>query len=201
LKTEDWLQLASLATVTVALFFSYKQTRDLSQQSSETAKQAAASASALQHSAHRQLSLFGADSHEYLFATQPGVLSWFLASRGIPLGSHEDNLRSSFMFQRLDVHESAFLWKMNGILSDDIWGGWQAVVVADAATPQFRKVWRAVRQQYARAFTEYIDTLVAIHDNPDQRVSPASITIAGRDLAAPTLRHPDHAELREGTAA
>jgi hypothetical protein len=199
LKTEDWLQLASLVTVMVALVFSYKQTRDLSQQSTETAKQAAASATALQHSAHRQLSLFGADSHEYLFTAQPGVLAWFLASRGIPLGSHEDNLRCSFMFQRLDVHESAFLWKMKDVLSDDVWSGWQAVIVADAATPQFRKVWRAVRLQYALTFIEYIDALVAVHDSPAQRAAP--ITIAGRDLGVPAPRHPQAAVLREDTAA
>ena len=164
MKLADWLQVVSLAAVVVALLLNYRQARETARQAKEASKQVAISVSMSKQEAYRQLTNYGANFNAILFQSGDDLLSWFLSSRGIPVGSHEQNLRSMYMFVRMDVHESVYLSHQDSFLDDNAWGAWRRVVEADVSTPEFRAVWQAVAEHYVAAFGVFVDTMIREQD-------------------------------------
>jgi hypothetical protein len=161
-RLSDLLQVVSLAAVVVALLFNYSQTREAANQAKEASRQVILSTSALKRGAYQELTGYGANFNIVLFNSGPDLLSWFLASRGIPASpqSHEENLRHMFMFVRMDVHESVFMSRTEQLLEDDVWEGWKNVIEADVATPEFRTVWTVAERFYAVRFAAFVNSLI-----------------------------------------
>jgi hypothetical protein len=176
LKFADWLQTISLGAVVVALLLNYRQARGTAKQAAEASKQVALSMSMMRQDAYRDVTNYGANFNTILFQSGEDLLSWFLSSRGIRAGSHEDNLRFMFMFVRMDVHESVFLSYQGSLLEPDAWNAWKQVVEADVSTPEFRSVWRVVANHYIASFQEFVGSVIREQD--------AAATVQAR-LAAP----------------
>jgi hypothetical protein len=156
----DLLQIVSLAAVVVALLFNYNQTREAANQAKEASRQVIVSTSALKRGAYQELTGYGANFNSVLFTSGPDLVSWFLSSRGIPVSSHEQNLRHMFMFVRMDVHESVFMSRAEQLLADDVWAAWKNVLEADAKTPEFRTVWTVAEKFYAERFAAFVNALI-----------------------------------------
>ncbi|GLW31522.1 hypothetical protein Areg01_44620 [Actinoplanes regularis] len=165
-KLADVLQVISLIAVAVALFLNYRQARETARQAREAARQVELSTAALRQDSYRQLVTHGTSANQTLLAGNPGLLGWFLASRGVPTGTHEENLRHMFVFWRMDSHEEIFRSHAAGQLPGDAWQAWRNVIEADAALPEFGTVWSRVRPQYTRDFADFVDTLLPRRDAP-----------------------------------
>jgi hypothetical protein len=162
------LQIVSVLSVAVALFLNYRQARETARQAREATRQVELTAAALQQDSYRQLVTHGTSLHETLLAGNPELLDWFLATRGVPTGTHQENLRHMFMFWRMDSHEEIFRSHAAGQLPGDAWAAWRKVIEADAATAEFRTVWAEVRPQYTPDFGRFVDTVLDPGEVPEQ---------------------------------
>jgi hypothetical protein len=175
LKLADWLQIISLLAVVVALLLNYRQARETAKQATEASKQVTVSTTMMRQDAYRQMTNYGANFNAILFQSGEDLLQWFLASRGIPTGTHEQNLRHMFMFVRMDVHESVYLSHKEDFLEDSAWEAWRQVLLADAATVEFRAVWRAACLHYVGDFRSYVDSIVAEPAAETAAAAPAPV--------------------------
>ncbi|MGC9671243.1 hypothetical protein ACNTMW_32450 [Planosporangium sp. 12N6] len=164
MKLADVLQIVSLGAVATALFLNYWQARETGRQASEASKQVQLSSSILQQESYRQLTTYGANFNTVLFGANKDLLDWFLSSRGIPVGSHDENLRHMFMYVRMDVHEAIFTSHQSGHLAENAWGAWKNVIETDVATTEFRTVWRAVESHYIDEFAAFVTALIHEED-------------------------------------
>ncbi|MBG0562970.1 hypothetical protein [Actinoplanes aureus] len=156
----DALQTFSLAAVAVALLLNYRQARATGMQAAETAKQVQISSSLLKQEVARNLDHYATEFNVPFLVSDERLLAWFLGTRGIPIGSHTENLRSLFLFNRIDVHASTYAGYRSRLLEEDVWNGWRRVVELDVATPEFQVLWPHVRDQYSSQVVELIETVL-----------------------------------------
>jgi hypothetical protein len=103
--------------------------------------------------------MFLASQVEYrvFFLDNPKMMEWYLASRGYRLGSEDSNRRTLYVLVRLNAHESSYLSYASGLIDEDVWAGWLAVIRTDFTVKEFIQTWPHAKQFYARSFGEYID--------------------------------------------
>ena len=160
MKLSDTLQIISLGAITVALFLNYKQARHTGRQATETSKQVQLSASIVKQDSYRRLTDYGTTFNAVLLSGNQDLLAWFLASRQIPVSSHDMNLRHMFMFVRMDVHQAVYVSHTSGDLEENAWASWLKVIESDVATAEYRTVWRAVNDHYIVEFATFITALI-----------------------------------------
>jgi hypothetical protein len=184
----DWVQLASMAAVLVALLLNFRQNREISRQTAAAFQQASVAAGAVKQASLHSLVGFSADFRAFTEAG-PDLLAWFLESRRIPVGTHEKNLRYMFIFTRIDIHEAIFTAYAAGQLDAEVWQGWCSTMDADVAIAEFRTLWPVVHTMYSSTFQEFVDAMIAEQDTstglaaaPNER--PISARIAGLTSAS-----------------
>jgi hypothetical protein len=154
---DEWIQVATLIAVAVALLLNVRQNREVALQTRELIRQNAAIAASLQQSAHQALINQPTNLRAALLPDNPELLQWHLTSRGYPPGTHQQNLRRLYFMAKLEVHELNFVSYTDGLLADDIWVGWRNVMAADFADVEFRESWTAVKHLYAPSFVAFVD--------------------------------------------
>ena len=165
MSISDIIQAVSLLAVVVTLLLSLKQNREMVKQTQEATRQTAAAASSL-----RRDSIHGMIHHVLDFtyaamARDPALLSWFLAVRGFPPNlTDEENHRHLFLWMRLGMHQSHFMERMDGLISDDVWGYWLTVIQYDVGSPGFDTVWKAIAHTYVLEYRAFIDNLIEERD-------------------------------------
>jgi hypothetical protein len=174
----DLLQTISLVVVAITLALSARQNRHLARQTRETVHQSILARSALSRSTQQELIDQGTDYLGVLLTVdQPALLTWFLASRGIPPAPDEINRRYLFMFLRMDVHETTYLAHLDRALPEDVWIGWRHVIALDSATDEFRVVWPVVRPAYSARFASFVDELMASSAAGSVELSRAAVDV------------------------
>ena len=171
MKLSDVLQVISVLAVAVALMFNYRQARETGRQANEAARQVQVSTSLLERDVDRQLDHHSTELLASFLTPNPRLLEWFLATRGIRTGTHDENLRQLFLFVRTDVHSFAFDSHRSAHLDDDSWTAWRNVIRLDFATPEFRELWPTIRDQYTADFVTFVDAEL---DRPDPAAQDAT---------------------------
>jgi hypothetical protein len=159
----DWVQLVSVGAVVVTLLLNVRQNREVIRQTGVATKQALAAAAAAKQASVQNLTNFSADFRGFIEAG-PELLAWFLASRGIAVGTHQQNLLYMFLFSRMDLHEATFQSYFTQQLDADFWNGWSNTISTDVATAEFRVVWSAVQNQFSSAFATFVNAIIAEQD-------------------------------------
>ncbi|WP_328475121.1 hypothetical protein OHA21_17575 [Actinoplanes sp. NBC_00393] len=161
MKLSDVLQIISVLAVAVALMFNYRQARETGRQASEAARQVQVSTSILKRDVDRQLEHYSTEMLASFLTPDPKLLEWFLATRGISAGTHEENVRRLFLFVRTDVHAFAYGSHRSDQLAEESWTAWLKVIQLDFATPEFQALWPAIRDQYTADFAAFVDAVLA----------------------------------------
>ena len=162
MKFVDWLQLASILLVVVALALNVLQLREVSNQSH-------AQASALNQLAYGGVANLASDPRFLLFPNDPELLTWYLKSRGFKATTPSENKRRLYVMAKLIQHETNFVNHTAGLLTDESWAAWFNVLRADLAISEFREIWSSSRDIYAESFAAFVDSLVA---DPQLTTSP-----------------------------
>jgi hypothetical protein len=156
----DLLQTISLSAVAITIGLSVVQNRHVAAQTREAVQQSRLAQSDLKQAAHLNTVANSSLYLAQLASSDPGMLEWFLASRGIPPATAEINKRYMLMYLRMEVHETTYIAYLDGALHKDVWGGWERVIELDLATAEFRAVWAVVRDSYAQRFGDYVEALI-----------------------------------------
>lgn len=159
MKLSDTLQIISLLAVVIALLLNYRQARETGRQAQETARQVQISNLALRHESYRQTFTNNGSVKDAILLQNPALLEWYLTTRSIPPGSHDDNLRMLYIYRQLDVHESAFMACTADALPSGAWTAWLEVIRTDIAIAEFESVWLCRRSSYVAEFAALIDGL------------------------------------------
>jgi hypothetical protein len=151
-KIPDWIQLASLVGLVLALFLNWLQFRHIARQ---TEHQAAST---------RQATLQGLLSFqnglsEAVFRDSE-LAAWHLSAKGFTISSDEEAKRIAFVFLRLNAHEGFFLSHRRGELDEQFWIGWERTIEADFTVEEYRRTWIIARNYYAPDFVDFIDLLI-----------------------------------------
>jgi hypothetical protein len=173
ISAADLIQAISVVAVAVSVVLLALQNRSVARQTREAAKQTALATASLGNAAHQALVGRASDALTFLITDEPDLLRWFLRSRGIPDASADENKRRMFIFARIDVHEANFVAYLEGLLSEELWTGWRKVIEADAATPEFVTVWKAVHPFYSARFRELIRGVLTTAASPAGEARPA----------------------------
>ena len=160
------IEAISTLILSVAVIVSYRQTKLIAEQSKEIALQTKALALSLRRESHQGMIRHVGEYTDTAMARDPALLAWFLDSRGFPLGSQTDNNRNFFLWVRLGIHQSHFFERLEGLVSDEIWGYWCATIDFDVTSSGFDVVWPIVRHTYAASFIEFMSSRIKICGGP-----------------------------------
>jgi hypothetical protein len=149
----DWIQVATLVAVAVALLLNVRQIQELTRQNS-------AIVASLRQSAYHVMVTDSPALRVSFLKDNPQVLAWHMATRGFTSGTHEQNLQRLYILARLEAHELNFTSHKEGLLTDDVWAGWGNVVKMDIADADFRETWRIAKHMYAPSFVTFIDAQI-----------------------------------------
>jgi len=105
---DDAIQIATLASVAIALVLSLLQNRQVLRQTREMTKQSSILVETIEYSSY-QATVTGDVSLSNLAAESPELLRWHLAARGYPVRSNAANRKALFAIVRLNAHEEIFL--------------------------------------------------------------------------------------------
>jgi hypothetical protein len=185
---DDAIQIATLASVAIALILSLLQNRQILRQTRELAKQSSMLVETIEYSSY-QATVAGDVSLSNLAAESPELLRWHPAARGYSVGSNAANRKVLFAIVRLNAHEGNFLAHDTGRLNDDIWIPWSRVLETDMTIAEYRAVWPNARNFFAASFVSYVDSVIAgqtdsAMSNPDQN----GIMLPLRQISAPIHR-------------
>lgn len=171
MRLSDVVQIVSVIAVATALIFNYRQARETGRQANETARQVQVSTSILKHDAGRQLTDYETEMLISYLTPHPTLLEWFLRTRGLSVGTHDENLRQLFIFIRTDVHAFAFRGHRSGQLDDQAWTAWLNVITLDFATPEFRALWPVVCDQYPSEFSHFVEAVLDRRDTDERNAA------------------------------
>ena len=134
-------QYLSLAAVMVALFFAFRQNQQISRQTLEVSRQTSTILASLRQNAYHAMVTQPTILRTSLLREDAALLAWQLEDRGFGPADPAQNRRRLYVSLKLDVHELNFVSHEGGLLTDELWDGWRAVVETDVATPEFRECW------------------------------------------------------------
>ena len=155
-------QYLSLAAVMVALFFAFRQNQQISRQTQEASRQTSTILASLQQNAYHAMVTHPTVLRASFLREDPVLLAWHLEARGFGPADPAQNRRRLYVLIKFDMHELNFVSHEGGLLADELWSGWQAVVETDFASPEFRECWHLTKRFYALSFVTYVDSVIAV---------------------------------------